>query len=82
MMTLTLLLTGCSQKPASVPAETEPAAETTVTASAPGIAYPVTIRVGYSTGQDDPRGVALDQFKREVESQTDGNVPDRDPPLR
>ena len=36
--------------------------------------YPVTIVAGYSTGENDPRGIVLQKFKETVESQTDGDV--------
>ena len=36
--------------------------------------YPVTIRVGYSTGDTDPRGVALAQFKENVEKRTGKDI--------
>jgi len=36
--------------------------------------YPLTIRVGYSTNENDPRGIAIDQFKKNVESNTNGNI--------
>gem|GEM_PF-186841 len=36
--------------------------------------YPLTIRVGYSTNEDDPRGVAIAQLKKQVESKTGGNI--------
>lgn len=38
------------------------------------IEYPLTIRVGYSTGEDDPRGVAIDSFCETVTEKTDGNI--------
>ncbi|MBR1530174.1 MAG: TRAP transporter substrate-binding protein [Oscillospiraceae bacterium] len=65
-----LLLTGCQSKTDTVSIETESPAETAVSS----IEYPVTVRVGYSTGKDDPRGIALDSFKETVESQTNGDI--------
>lgn len=38
------------------------------------ISYPLTLRVGYSTNDEDPRGVALYQFKEEVETMTSNNI--------
>lgn len=38
------------------------------------ITYPVTLRVGYSTNEEDPRGVALAKFKKDVESATGGDI--------
>ncbi|MBE6875384.1 MAG: TRAP transporter substrate-binding protein [Ruminococcus sp.] len=38
------------------------------------ISYPLTIRAGYSTAPDDPRGIALESFQKTVEAQTDGNI--------
>ena len=36
--------------------------------------YPLTIRVGYSTGADDPRGIALDTFCETVTENTNGDI--------
>jgi len=38
------------------------------------VEYPLVIRTGYSTSKEDPRGIALDSFKKEVEKNTDGNI--------
>ena len=38
------------------------------------LTYPITIKIGYSTGQDDPRGVALDQFAKTVTEKTNGDI--------
>ena len=38
------------------------------------ISYPLTIRAGYSTAPDDPRGIALESFQKTVKAQTDGNI--------
>ncbi|MBQ5417551.1 MAG: TRAP transporter substrate-binding protein [Oscillospiraceae bacterium] len=72
-------LTGCggSSSPAQTAPFTESPAETSAAeteAKAPEITYPVTIRAGYSTNEDDPRGVVLKKFKETVEKETDGNV--------
>ncbi len=66
-----LLLTGCqSQTNDTVSIEKEVPTETAVSS----MEYPVTVRVGYSTGKDDPRGIALDSFKETVESKTNGDI--------
>lgn len=36
--------------------------------------FPLVLRVGYSTNEQDPRGVALKQFKNNVESKTRGKI--------
>ena len=68
-----LFLTGCQQKTeeSTAPVMTEAPTEAVVDTA---IEYPVTVRVGYSTGKEDPRGVALDHFKELVESQTNGDI--------
>ena len=38
------------------------------------ITYPVTVKVGYSTNEEDPRGVVLKKFKETVEKETNGDV--------
>ena len=38
------------------------------------ISYPLTLHAGYSTAEDDPRGLALKIFKDIVKEQTDGNI--------
>ena len=65
------ILAGCApqQQPQGVavePEETE-AAKTELT-------YPLVLQVGYSTGKDDPRGVALQGMKEAIEAGTDGQV--------
>ena len=74
LLTTLLFLTGCSAQPQTAPPDTLSTTGQSSIADTAAITYPVTIRVGYSTGQSDPRGVALDQFKSEVESGTDGNI--------
>ena len=76
-----LAVSGCGNQPAapaatseepSAPAATEPAQETAGSESA--LTYPVTVRVGYSTSEDDPRGIVLKKFKETVEKETNGDV--------
>lgn len=38
------------------------------------LTYPITIRVGYSTTEEDPRGIALKSFKKRVEEKTNGDI--------
>ncbi len=65
---------GSSNPPASTTAA-EPAGTTAAQpANDSDITYPVTIKVGYSTGDTDPRGVALAKMKEIVETQTNGDV--------
>ena len=66
-----LLLTGCQSPASSVSDTTE---NTTTEETVNTIEYPLTIRVGYSTGADDPRGIALDSFKKSVEDRTNGDI--------
>lgn len=58
------------------PADTTPApaADTQAAASESSLTYPVTIIAGYSTNEEDPRGVVLKKFKETVESETNGDV--------
>ena len=66
-----------SESSSSAPAETEAAADTVPaeeTSADSQITYPVTIKAGYSTGEDDPRGVVLKTFKETVEKETGGDV--------
>lgn len=44
------------------------------TEQAAAIEYPVTIKVGYSTNADDPRGVVLEEMKKTVEAETNGDI--------
>ena len=73
------LFTGCQSASDSV-SQNEPAVQTAEepttaeTADVSQISYPLTIRAGYSTASDDPRGIALDAFQKTVEEQTDGNI--------
>lgn len=65
-----LLLTGCGATSSTeLPVQTDDPDIHEATAE-----YPITIRVGYSTAADDPRGVALENFREEVEKDTNGNV--------
>ena len=66
-----LALSSCGSTPVSTaPAQTaapEPAAQS-------GLTYPVTIKAGYSTSEEDPRGIVLKKFKETVEKETNGDV--------
>ena len=66
-----LLMTGCQgDTQSSSVEENNSQAEINETK----IEYPLTIRVGYSTGADDPRGVALDSFCKAVTEKTGGDI--------
>ena len=54
-----LVLSGCTKQAA---VETETVLEET-TEVAEALVFPLTLRAGYSTGEDDPRGVALAYMK-------------------
>jgi len=71
MTMIFFLLTGCQKNSEPASNITETTMETTADVV---IEYPMTIRVGYSTGADDPRGIALDSFKESVESRTNGDI--------
>ncbi len=66
-----LLLTGCRES-------TDSSSDIVTTSQAEEIQakveYPLTIRVGYSTGEDDPRGVALKSFCDTVTEKTGGDI--------
>lgn len=38
------------------------------------LSYPLVLKVGYSTGADDPRGLAIQYMKETIEVETDGQV--------
>ncbi len=59
-------------KPAESAAPAAPAEQSA--ASESSLTYPVTIIAGYSTNEEDPRGVVLGKFKETVESETNGDV--------
>ena len=63
---MVILLTGCQSSSNS-------------TSSQPvnppiAISYPLTLQVGYSTGEDDPRGAGIKIFQELVEEKTNGNI--------
>lgn len=68
------LVSGCApqeepeKSPAQPPAATGSGMHVTRTDE------PVTLRVGYSTAADDPRGVALESFREKVEKGTNGEI--------
>ena len=51
-------------------------AQTPATTAAPesSLTYPVTIIAGYSTNEEDPRGIVLKKLKETVEKETNGDV--------
>lgn len=72
--TASLASCGGTQQPGSTAAAEKPAETTAPASEAESLTYPVTIRAGYSTSADDPRGVVLQKMKETVEKETDGNV--------
>lgn len=79
MMTASLLA-GCgggaaSSAPAATTAAAGSAASTTAAANnAPAAADAVTLKLGFSTNEEDPRAKAAQEFKKEVEEKTGGSV--------
>ena len=76
-LVISLLLPGCGDRDPNLPEEHgayNEEEEASNSKLVENITYPVTIKVGYSTGAADPRGVALEQFKEEVEEETDHSV--------
>ena len=86
---MVLSLAACGSKPAettaaAAPAETTAAApaETTAAAAAetkaeaaPAADEPsITLKLGFSTNEEDPRAKASEEFKKEVEEKTNGSV--------
>ncbi|MCR4780468.1 MAG: TRAP transporter substrate-binding protein [Ruminiclostridium sp.] len=70
-----LALSACSGTPATTTAATTAAPQTPDnTASVPELTYPLTITAGYSTSEEDPRGIVLKKFKETVEKETNGDV--------
>lgn len=68
---LTLSMTACDKTPGAV--DTNPGGNGTENTSI-NITYPLTLQAGISTSKDDPRGVAILQFKAAVEKETNGNI--------
>lgn len=60
-----VLLTGCQTASDSGQKKSSNAAK---------LSYPLTLHAGYSTAEDDPRGLALKLFQDIVEEQTNGNI--------
>ena len=74
-MTGALAFTACGDTgDTAAVTETEDGTEEQGTAAEGSLTYPLTLKVGYSTGEDDPRGVALASFKKEVEEATGGDI--------
>ena len=70
-----LALSSCSgseQKTSAASAQA--AASTQSSTEESSLSYPVTITVGYSTAEDDPRGIAIAKMKETIEKETGGNV--------
>lgn len=70
LLLIALLVSGCGggQQPQTVRASEPPQEPTQV------ISYPLVLRVGYSTGAEDPRGVALQSMKESIEEETEGQI--------
>ena len=64
-----LLVSGCSNVP-----KPQNVSETETPQEEPAISYPLVLKVGYSTGKEDPRGVALQYMKEVIEEGTDGQI--------
>lgn len=69
LLVLLFLITGCAKQSNVI----EPEPTETVEEVEP-LVYPLTLKVGYSTGPDDPRGVALAHMKEQIENATDGQI--------
>lgn len=66
-----VLMTGCQKEEVS---QAETGSASSAAEVRQEIEYPLTVRVGYSTGEDDPRGIALDGFCKAVEEKTNGQI--------
>lgn len=76
-MVLALAACGGSSAPAptAAPAATQAAAPAEAPAEAPAADDPqITLKLSFSTNEQDPRAIASVQFKEEVESKTNGSV--------
>jgi tripartite ATP-independent transporter DctP family solute receptor len=71
IMCFCFIFTGCFNKKQTTVTEDTPKKETEESLK---ISYPLTLKVGYSTNSADPRGVALEKFKEQVEKASDGNI--------
>ena len=72
----TVVCTSCGNQNApsqSTTAAPKPA-DTSAAAPSGSITFPVTIKAGYSTSEEDPRGIVLKAFKETVEKETNGDV--------
>ncbi len=63
---------GNESKPAGTAAPVSSAAPAETAESS--LSYPVTVIAGYSTSEEDPRGIVLKKFKETVEKETNGDV--------
>ncbi|MBR1444080.1 MAG: TRAP transporter substrate-binding protein [Firmicutes bacterium] len=75
------MLTACAGNPETpnnggedTSAAKEETKSDTAAANSEEITYPLTLKVGYSTNEDDPRGVVLKKFKETVEEKTNGDI--------
>ena len=69
---LFVILTGCvatKSHPESAPEQPEQPAETELP-----LQYPLVLKAGYSTNADDPRGIAFEDMKKEIEKKTHGDI--------
>ncbi|MCR4605132.1 MAG: TRAP transporter substrate-binding protein [Eubacterium sp.] len=71
-----LILSGCGEttEKSVKPAVSGSSASIESNNKSEEISYPITIRVGYSTGETDPRGIALAKFKESVEQRTNKDI--------
>ncbi len=80
VMALSLAACGGSSSSQTTAAPAAPAATTAAAAAAAPAAAPaadapsVTLKLGFSTNEEDPRAKASEQFKKEVEEKTNGSV--------
>lgn len=66
------LLTGCvNNAPDTV---SDAGEENTAAETEKPLQFPIVLKVGYSTNADDPRGIAFEDMKKEVEKNTDGDI--------
>ncbi len=72
LLSLALLLCSCSA-PAEQPSEPAPESESS-SEQAPADEQTITIKIGYSTNEEDPRGLASVMFKEMVEEQSGGSL--------
>ncbi len=69
-----VLTTACREKESTPKIDAQVNTTETEEQKLTPIQFPLNIKVGYSTGSDDPRGVALQLFKEKVEKETKGDI--------